>query len=247
VLAHIVELSRSVAVPIYVYRMGKVGGAVRASSDRGYEGLARETGGRLFATGDLYGIGRSFGDLIEDLETTWLVDISLPTGVPPGRPRRLELELPESDEPRLRYPEYWDPDSLERSKIGFLDSESAETRFWAAKGLRSSRNPDALRKLLTAARRETHDASRLEELDSILAMTAAFLLHGDGQEQKLALAAIETLGRVEPAALQPLQPALAVYQKMEAPERLKKKAAGLLSKPEPDSDRSQDLERRDRD
>jgi len=229
-LAHIVELSRSVAVPIYIYRLKEfTASPVRFSADRSYEGLARETGGRLFATGDLYGIGRSFGDLIVDLSTTWMLDIALPASVPPGRPRRLELEVIGVDAARLRHPEYWDPDSTELSRIGFLDSESAETRYWAARSLENSLNPDALRRLLAAARRETHDTARIAQLDAILAIAAAFLLHGDEQDQRTALDAVESLEKIAPDALQPLQPALAVYRKTDAPERLKKKASAFLA------------------
>jgi len=229
-LLHIVELSRSVAVPIYVYRLKEsIAGRARLYGDRSYEGLARETGGRLFATGNLYGIGRSFGDLITDLNTTWMVDIALPSSVPPGRPRRLELEVIGVDGAQLRYPQYWDPDSTELSMIGFLDSESAETRYWAARSLKNSRSLDALRKLVSAARRESHETARIEQLDAILAITAAFLLHGDEQDQRAALDAVESLAKTEPDALQLLQPALAVYRKTDAPERLKKRASAFLS------------------
>lgn len=229
-LLHIVELSRSVAVPIYIYRLNEApSGRIRLYADRSYEGLARETGGQLFATGNLYGIGRSFGDLISDLNTTWMVDIALPASVPPGRPRRLELEVAGVDTARLRYPEYWDPHSTELSRIGFLDSESAETRYWAARSLKNSRSPEALRKLLSACRRETHETARLEQLDAILAITAAFLLHGDEQDQRAALDAVKPLAKIEPDALRLLQPALVVYRKTDAPARLKKRAGIALS------------------
>jgi hypothetical protein len=230
-VAHVVELARSVAAPIYVYRLNE-DRAMPSTADPGYEGLARETGGRLFATGNLHGIGPSFDDLIQDLETTWMVDISLPAAIAEGRPRRLVLEIPGSEAPRLRYPEYWSPDNMERSNIALLDSEIAQTRYWAAKSLRTSRNPDVLRKLVATARRETDEDARLEELDAILGITATFLLHGDAKDQKAALSAIESLGKVEPDALLPLQPALVVYQKVEASDRLKRKAAGFLANAE---------------
>jgi hypothetical protein len=228
VVAHVVELARSVAAPVYVYRLKEGSSARPSGANPGYEGLARETGGRLFATGDLYGIGRSFNDLIHDLETTWIVDVSLPAGIPEGRQRRLLLEMPDRASPRLRYPEYWDPDSMEMSKLGLLDSEIADARSRAALGLRSSRNREVLRKLVATARREVDEEARLEELDSILGISASFLLHGETRDQKAALAAIESLAGIEPTALSPLRPALAVYQKMETPERLKKRAADIL-------------------
>ena len=60
------------------------------------------------------------------------------------------LEAPEEAGVRLRYPEYWDAGSTEQARIAYADAEFGEARLWAARGLRGSRNPEALRAFHTA-------------------------------------------------------------------------------------------------
>ena len=224
-LLRVVDMARDVNVQIYIFRQE----VMFTRFDRSYEGIARETGGRLFATGDVYGIARSFDDLIGDLRSTWLLDIILPQDVAPGPARRLWLEAPEETELSLRYPEYWDAGSTEEARIAYADAELGEARLWAAEGLRGSRNPRALRALVEVLAIEPDERLRTEQLLSIYNITAHLLLHGDSAQQKAALDAVAALSELNPDYLDRLQPALRVYQNVDTLDRYKRRAAPFAS------------------
>jgi len=228
---HTVELSRATRAPIYAFRIvsDTKGRGLLVLPDRGWEGLARETGGRLFASGDLYGMDRAFDDLIDDVRATWRVDVGLPARVNPGVARRLELLPPEGreDEFDLHYPAYWDPVERRRSWMEMLSASSGATRFQAAMQLRDSVEPEVLRELLRAVKREPDERIRTAEFEAILNMSAHLIVHGAPAERRDGLAAAKELCRMRPEARSLLDPALSVLQKMPVPDRIKQRARVL--------------------
>jgi len=232
-LYHTVELSRATRAPIYAYRIvgdQRIGGH-HFVLDRAYEGLSRETGGRLFSSGDLYGMQRAFEDLIEDVRATWLVDIALSARAQPGIIRRLELTPAENakQELDLRYPEYWDPVSRRRTWMTLLSASAGFARYQAAVNLQNSVEPEVLRELLRAVRREPDERIRDAEFEAILKLAAHLIVHGDAPgERKDGLAAAEALRDLRPEALELLRPALSVLQKMPVPVRVKRRSLALL-------------------
>jgi len=232
-LYHTVELSRATKAPIYLYRI--VNDRPGVVGDRAYEGLARETGGRLFSNGDLYGMKRSFDDLIEDVRATWVVDVALPRRAQPGILRRLELAqvVDAGQELDLRYPHYWDPVSRRRTWMTLLSAPAGFARYQAALNLQNSVEPEVLRELLRAVRREPDDRIRNAELEAILKLSAYFIVHAElPRDRKDGLAAAEVLVEMKPKALELLRPALSVLQKMPVPKRFKRRSLALVQPPE---------------
>lgn len=230
-LAHLVDVSREVAAPIYVFRLERPGSGsslpgLTVSAPRSFEGLARETGGRLFLAGETYGLEAAFGDLIEDVSATWLVDVALPPLADDDEARRLILE---ADDLELRFPEYWKPEALEGTRIAMLRSEQVQARRRAAEALRLSNRPDALRELLRAVEREVDLEALRAETEALLQVAARLLVHGEAPRRRTALDVIERYAEVNSRIAGRLRAALEVYQKLDVSERSKRRARAVLA------------------
>lgn len=230
VLYHAVELARSVGAAIYIYRLAGPSppGGLMIFGSGAHEGLARETGGRLFTTGDLYGMAPAFADLIEDVRSSWMVDVALPRQTQAGGARRLELVPADEDGLRLRYPMYWEPDARESAWMAQLESDIPEVRLDAARALADSVTPEVLRALLSVLPREPEAVIREAELQALEQLSARLLVHGQGRQRKLALDAIETLQTLSPERFPLLRPALEVFRKLDVPARLIRRAERLV-------------------
>jgi hypothetical protein len=88
-----------------------------------------------------------------------------------------------------------------------------------------------LQELLLAYRREGSAANRIEQMTSIYHVSAYLLLHGDEEDQRAALDTIEELAEIDPILIRRLRPALRTFQKMDAPRKLQRRAARLLTAP----------------
>jgi hypothetical protein len=105
-LADTVLLARTVGAPVYVLRVNRDEASprfgVRVQYSKGWEGVALETGGRAFTHGEVYGLTAALRDVVEDLRSTWLLDIDLPVLRNEERKRLLELHLPTERNVALR-------------------------------------------------------------------------------------------------------------------------------------------------
>jgi hypothetical protein len=108
-----------------------------------------------------------------------------------------------------------------------LSASSGATRFQAAMQLRDSVEPEVLRELLRAVKREPDERIRTVEFEAILNMSAHLIVHGDPAERRDGLAAAKELCRMRPEARSLLDPALSVLQKMPVPGRIKRRALVL--------------------
>jgi hypothetical protein len=234
-LYDVVSIAREISAPIYLYRFEeKVDIYVRRSLfAKSYEGVAGETGGRLFAHDSITSLPSALRDLVGDLENTWLLDLDLPVVLRPDWKRRLVLELPRERGIRLRYPEYWEAENREDALRAMLSDGDERARLWAATRLRANRNPDVMGDLLRALRRETVEEVRLEQIVSIQEVAGGLLLHGDREAQKAAVKAVETLHSLDTALLAPLGPALRVYAKMSPPPKLLERLGKCFDFPPP--------------
>jgi hypothetical protein len=189
--------------------------------------VASETGGRLFSHGSIQTVGSAFDALIEDLKTTWLVDLDLPYIIRTDWKRRLSLELPQDQGVRLHYPEYWEAENQEDSWIATMSSPDPRARLWAATHLAGNTTARVLRALVRAFVREPEPMIRREQIGVIRDMTATLLLHGDEIEKKIAVWALERLHALDPGLVTPLAPVLAVFPKTDAPAGLTRRVARL--------------------
>jgi hypothetical protein len=229
-LQRVRNASAEINAPLYVYRLKEMGnGGVGSHGDRSYEGLALDTGGRLFTAGDMIGLQAAFEAMTKDLQSTWMVEILLPAEATGVEPRRLSLDPAGSLDAALRYPEYWSPAATEEALIARLRAGAGLTRYDAARELFDHIDPDVLRALTRAVMREPDDRIRAVELDGIVNLGAHLLLHGDEGEQKDALDAIDAVSPLDPERLARLRPALTVYQKMDPPKRLRRRAAAHVA------------------
>jgi len=227
-LQAVMSRARQVSVPLYVYREKEIDSGT--GSGRSYEGLARETGGRLFATGGLMGLEAAFQDLVQDVRSTWVVDVALPADARSGRTRRLLLAPPQASDLQLRYPEYWKPETMQRRRMAQLQSDSPSARFDAAQQLFHDVDPAVLRSLSRAARHEQEEQIRGLELAGMVNISAHLLIHGDLDDQEKALNTIAHLFKVEGAPVSRLMPALDVYGKADRPKRMVRRAAGYANR-----------------
>lgn len=225
VLRHVVELSRSVGAPIYVYRLAEPSpGRMIIAPGGQYEGLALETGGRLFSNGTLYGMSNALVDLIDDVSRTWVVDIALPRRTETGPARRLRLVPRDAGDVELRYPHYWEADARETAWIAQLESGIDEVRLAAARRLADSVNPHALRALVDVIPQERDERIREIELRAVVKVSGRLLVHGDTRERKAALDAIEALEALAPERVRLLRPALALFVRLDVPRRMIRRA-----------------------
>ena len=219
-LARTLETSRVAGIPIYIYRVGD-------ADDRGtvgvFERLAVESGARVFSRADFEALGASLEQLVEDLRSTWLVEVDLPDGTATGEDRLLGLALPETDA-ELRYQRLWRGGNRDSLLAAMLDHGDDGARYWAASQLINSTNRELLAPLIETFDRESVATNRVMEVSALFNMTASLLLHGDVEDQKAALVVIEQLHEIHPVLIGRLRPALEVYLKTEPPRKLFKRA-----------------------
>jgi hypothetical protein len=230
------ELSRQVGIPIYVYRVG--GDAVTSlNAIEAFDRMSEESGGRLLSAGDLSGLREGVGALIQDLESTWMLDVALPDLAVTEHEADLSLSPRIPDPIALRYPERWRGGNRESLLLTLLRLGDAEARGWSAAQLRDSRDRQVLKELLAAYRGEPSAANRIEQMTSIYHVSAYLLLHSDEDDQRAALSTIEELWEIDPILVRRLRPALRTFQSMNPPRKLRLKAE-RLAEPAPRSSRT---------
>jgi len=230
------ELSRRVGIPIYVYRVGGVAG-MSVNSMEAFEQMAEESGGRLLSAGDLSGLREGVGALIRDLESTWMLDVSLPDLAAAEHEAELSLNPRVPDPIGLRYPERWRGGNRESLMLTLLRLGDAEARGWSAAQLRDSRDRRVLNELLAAYREEPSAANRIEQMTAIYHVSAYLLLHGDEDDQRAALSTVEEIWEIDPILVRRLRPALRTFQSMNPPRKLRLKAE-RLAEPTPRTPRA---------
>jgi Mg-chelatase subunit ChlD len=216
----IITVSREIGAPVYLYSFNDNPMLPRSNFAKSYEGVARETGGRLFAQGTIQTLPSALEELVGDLRSTWLVDLDLPVIARPDWQRRLSIEIDDEHGIQVRFPEYWEAENREDALRAMLLEGDDATRHFAASRLRSNRNPEILAALVKSLRREPLEVVAREQATALWEMIAGLLLHGDLDAQRAAVKAAEDLKEIEPSALGPLQPALRVYPKTGAPPKL---------------------------
>jgi hypothetical protein len=82
------------------------------------------------------------------------------------------------------------------------------------------RHTSSLPSLLHKLAAEEPPAARSEDLDAAHTRIASLLLHGDSEEQRTGVSAVEDLETIDPLLLTGLRPVLRTYQKMEPPAEL---------------------------
>jgi hypothetical protein len=168
--------------------------------------------------GDLTGLEEAFRRLVQDAQSTWMVDVALPAEVRTGRVRRLTLSQAGPPEMELRYPEYWAPESVQERYQAQLRSQIPAARLEAARQLFHQVDRSVLRSLAQAAQRESDEEVRELELAAMVNIAAHLLIHGGQEDQELALGIIPRLLAAGNAPATRLAPALAVYGKAPRPK-----------------------------
>ena len=230
------ELSRQVGIPIYIYRVGGIAG-ISENAMAAFEKMAEESGGRLLSAGDLSGLTEGVGALIRDLESTWMLDVALPSFAATEHEAELSLIPRVSDPIGLRYPEHWRGGNRESLLLTLLRLGDAEARGWSAAQLRDSSDRNVLRELLAAYREEPSAANRIEQMTAIYHVSAYLLLHSDENDQRAALSTIEEIWKIDPILVRRLRPALRTFQSMNPPRKLRLKAE-QLAEPAPRTSRA---------
>lgn len=221
-----VQLSRQVGIPIYVYRVG--GDPVTSvNSIRAFQAMTEESGGLWISSSDLTGLSDALAKLLADLESTWMLDVALPSFASSEHEAELSLGLGTQSGVGLRYPERWRGGNRDPLLVTLLRLGDAEARGWAAQELRDSRDPAVLHELLAAYRREDSAANRIEQMSSIYHVSAYLLLHGNEEDQRESLSTLEELWEIDPILIRRLRPALRTFQKMDPPPKLREKAEQL--------------------
>ena len=224
------ELSRHVGVPIYVYRVGG-DNVTSINAIAAFQKMTEESGGLWLSSGDLSGLTDALARWLGDLESTWMLDVALPSFAVDDHEADLSLGVETSIPVGLRYPVRWRGGNRDSLLLVLLRLGDAEARGWSAEQLRNSRDVAVLDELLTAYRREQSAANRIEQMTSIYHVSAYLLLHGVEDDQRAALDTIEELSEIDPILIRRLRPALRTYLKMETPRKLRNKAERLLTQP----------------
>jgi hypothetical protein len=230
-ISHTVSVARRVGVPIYFYHFDSpMGGFLHGSiSSSLHEGLAAETGGRLFAMGDLMGLDKALRQVVDDLRNLWLVDVTLPEGRNDRAAKRLYLETPGRSDLTLRHPEYLVAGSRLSALLAMLEDRDPEIRLWGASRLANRRDRRVLAALTRAMRKESDIDATLAELSAIYMNAAQLLIHGTEREQDVALDAVESLVDRSPVLIARLLPALRLYLRIRPPSKLRTRAERYIA------------------
>lgn len=220
---HTVTVSRRVGAPVYIYHLStsadfRIGGLGYATM---HEGIADETGGKVFARGEITGLPKALEEVVDDLKSMWLVDLGLPE---PGDREVHRLRLTGAPGVDLRHPEYLMPGSRLEALLAMLEDGDFEVRAWGAARLASRTDRRVLVALRRALRKEKHPDAIVTELSAIYCNVASLLVHGRERDQDAALDAVEELESWNPLLVARLLPALRVYLKKETPSKLRTRA-----------------------
>jgi hypothetical protein len=215
------ETSRLSGIPIYIYRVGEV--EETGGTSEVFDRLADESGARVFDHADFAALGDALERLVDDLESTWLVEVDLAAGAATGEDRLLSLAV-DGGASGLRYQRLWRGGNRDSVLAAMLEMGDAGARYWAASQLIDSVNRDILDTLIETFEQEDVAHNRVMEISALFNMTASLLLHGDVEDQKAALGVVERLHEIHPVLIRRLRPALEVYQKTDPPRKLLKRA-----------------------
>jgi hypothetical protein len=230
-IQHTLTVARQVGAPLYIYHVESAsqGAWGNYAYSRLHEGIATETGGRLFAMGDLQGMGAVAESLVRDLRGMWMVDLDLPEDTEAREVKRLRLSLPASPGVTLHHPEYLMAGSRLEALLAMVGDEDGSVRAWGAARLTNHPERRVLLALRKSIRKERDPDAAAYELSALYLNSAHMLLHGGDRDQDGALAAIEELLERSPVLIGRLVPALRVYLKTSPRPKLRARAERYLA------------------
>jgi hypothetical protein len=230
-IQHTLRVARQVGAPLYIYHVP--GSSQGTWGSYGYarlhEGIAAETGGRLFGMGDLSGVDAAMKKLVQDLRSMWLVDLDLPRDTESREVKRLEISMPGKSGVALHHPEYLMAGSRLEALLAMIDDDDGSVRAWGASRLGSHPERRVLQALRKSVGRERDPDAAAYELSALYLNSAHMLLHGGEKDQEAALAAIEDLLGRSPILIGRLLPALRVYLKTAPRPKLRARAERCLT------------------